>query len=159
MIQRPKYSDTTIKLVVAQHLCKIICKWLDSHNEYYEPDELQKDCNKIMEYAVYGDDGYKFARTFDKDYGYDPDSALVEELDHIMNIWQNEFTKSVTQWVKDNNIQPQYEINQVVTTNTGFTGKISSINNLTACYRIEVTPTSTRLVPYELVTLTEQTNK
>jgi len=66
------------------------------------------DCEEIFLYHS-GNDGYDLAKEFDY-RGYNPDAQLVEILEDVWGTKMSMLREAVKQWVKEDDIQPPYEV-------------------------------------------------
>ena len=138
-LKRPTYRDPAAEVEVAEKMANKIQEWLKGGGEESEYSELLADCIKVIKHTTKGDDGYSIAKDFEDLY-YQPDARLVELLDSTTFWMHDAETKAVTQWVKDNNIQPKLAVGDKVSAKLSsfktITGEISSIKDLVGQYCI-----------------------
>ena len=155
MNTRPTYNDPKVREAMAVYICSQLCKWLDSHGEQYDKDEIYNDVVKLARYCSMSEDGYYLCSKIESDFGYQPDTQLVNMLDDLQTHSMSALDSIVADWVKENNIVPQFSLNQKVKTDTDYTGTIFEIDCIHGKYKIGTTPARLRIVPFERVTLAE----
>lgn len=105
---RPTWNDQMTK-DLAQVMGKIIFEWC---NDGTELDDCIKVSEKILPYHR-RDDGYELAKELEWN-GYTPDADLVRELDYVQFSVSDILKKYVEQWVQENNLKLDIEIDTEV---------------------------------------------
>jgi len=110
---RPKLHDIEVRQVVAEKLFPLLVRWLNSNGDatdYAEPDnkeELEKQIHGLLHGNSLSDDGYRLARWMEKD-GWDPDTELVDILDHVPGYAREALRQASIKWWTAQN-HPQYK--------------------------------------------------
>lgn len=166
---RPKRTDDVVVTNVAIKFAKKLHEWANEGN--YE--EYLSDATWLIKHINSSVDGYDLAKKLESKFCYSGDSHLVDICDDLYFIISDEHTSQIKEWVKTNNINPKYNIGDVVSIQNPeirkyeldgkivlfnpknleliVTGVIEKIFNGEAKYLVHVNNNKTFLIEYENV--------
>lgn len=142
MMERPKINDK----YVLENAANRLCKYLVDHGfvEKNESDEGRQHTIqtlfKVLKSHHYDCDGYKLARTLDRDYLWEINEDLVEALAEADGFLDESLRASVRDWVRAYQVQPQFSVGDAVEFERfrkgRVLGEIVEINRELATYTI-----------------------
>ena len=138
-VSRPT-SQTIDTTPVYIHMAKLLNEWNNEDLNQEEFEDFIADLkNNFSVYDLFHGDGYKIARSLEKNMYFESDRELVDEMDVIPNKFSECLRENVENWVKDCEITPKYSIGDEVSVwvkNVNYIGEISKIYERTAEYSI-----------------------
>ncbi len=111
---RPIFN-ASMRAELAKTLGQEIYDWCNGETDL---EDCIEDCDYILQHNS-NDNGFELAKEFD-DKGYSPDLQLVEILDGVDSSIRDLVREAVKQWVIDDNIKPQFEMDTTVMVKYGF---------------------------------------
>lgn len=109
---RPRLYDDSILRAVAKELSFEVERWLGEKNTQ---SSIEQDLFEAMKDCTISDfDGYDLARQLEREYGYVPDSNLVEILSSAYVHAMREHRKQISEWIERNNIQATRKIDEKI---------------------------------------------
>ena len=113
---RPSLSNEKVLHDIATDVYQKMVKLGLADIEEDEPDEYKDDIIDIFSDAIrFGESSYQIAKSFDSRLCWEPDHDLIDFFDSVHMIAYNKLTELVNHWVAQYNIQPQFQIGQIVT--------------------------------------------
>lgn len=111
-MKRPTIYDEAVIVETVEHMLPEVLGWLEADEK--EGKEISEQLVNVLQDS-YEYDGYKLAKKLDDDYMWSSDAELVEILETVSNAIFAVCTQQTNKWVLENNIKPQYAINDRVT--------------------------------------------
>jgi hypothetical protein len=108
--KRPQRRDKNIIAIAASLLAPAIIEWVESEDGPQPEEEkkaIESQLATAMDRAIYLD-GYELAQQLER-LGWDPDAALVAELDSANSQVSSAVNKATEDWVKAYNVQPKFK--------------------------------------------------
>jgi hypothetical protein len=138
-VARPTSDSVDITSVYVE-MAELINDWDGEKMNQEDFEEFVGDLKRTFSvFDLFHEDGYKIARSLEKEMHFDPDSILVGEMDMISHKCRECVRREVEKWIIDCEITPKYEIgNEVKATvrNVEYIGEIAAINLKDATYTI-----------------------
>lgn len=134
MTKRPNMYADDIVASAAAALAPDVAKWLEEDVD----DSMIGDLAKAMAWDT---DGYALAKRLERCWSIDPDSELVETLDHASGYLIDAHRAAVAAWVTDCSITPTYAVGDTVVVKhhrDTHTGTIVRIDAATAYYLVNI---------------------
>lgn len=101
---RPTQHDPRIAEIVADKLTPRLVAHLDENR----PDEVRRDILAVLQ-DEFEWDGYKLARSLERDHYWDCDSGIVEILDRAGFERHNAHDALIAEWVKANGVKCRFK--------------------------------------------------
>ena len=135
MNKRPTIHDPAVIKVAATKLLDDVLTWLNDGGDttdFNEDEEAKKDTLEQIEQAIVSaisDDGYAIAKELDGD-GWDPDTRLVEILDHTSGYLREEVRRMSAVWFEEQGLERIPNDTKVKSKQRGDTkGKIGTVTD------------------------------
>lgn len=103
-LQRPKWDEA-----MQEKLVQVVAKILYDWDKEFDIQDSIKEVREVMEHT-WREDGYELAKRFERKMYIQPDSILVSDLDNVS--WETDkiLKERTAQWVKEENIAPEYSV-------------------------------------------------
>lgn len=112
MNERPIIFEKPILDKAVKILAVKVKDWLGGRN--HDDRSIEQIEKELDESIVLDKNAYQTARVLECCHGYSPDVKLVNILDSFMEIIQRQHDEAVAEWVKANNINPEFKIGDTV---------------------------------------------
>jgi hypothetical protein len=140
-VARPTSDSVDITSVYVE-MAELINDWDNEDMNQEELEEFVGDLkNNFSAFDLFHEDGYKIARSLEKNMHFDPDVDLVDDMDMISHRCRECLREEVEKWVIDCEIKPKHSIRDEVMVevkNVKYIGRIAEIYYKKAEYLIYI---------------------
>jgi hypothetical protein len=138
-VARPTSDSVDITSVYVE-MAELINDWDNEDMNQEELEEFVGDLkNNFSYFDLFHEDGYKIARSLEKNMHFDPNVDLVDDMDMISHRCRECLREEVEKWVIDCEITSKYQVGDEVKAtvrNVEYIGEIAAVNSKDATYTI-----------------------